>query len=148
MNFKRVFPSLICGSMLLFSVSAAADAPSGEASSGGGNLANMGRGLVNIVTCFLEVPRCMVYRNSEQPFWGLIAGAVNGVGCTAMRAVTGVTDVLFLGFDRGAAFDRSFRTYVWDSRWLPAEPEKAPAAKPDAAAPQAAQTVKKETPAR
>ena len=35
------------------------------------------------------------------------------------NAVTGVTDILFLGFDYGTAFNRSFRPYVWESRWLP-----------------------------
>ena len=80
--------------------------------------------VVNIVTCVLEIPRCMVYRNCEMPFWGLIAGAVDGTGCTVMRAVTGVTDILFLGFDYGTAFNRSFRPYVWDSRWLPPTPVK------------------------
>ncbi len=84
------------------------------------NLANMGRGVVNIGTCFLEVPRAMVYRNSELPFWGFVGGAVEGTGLTAMRAFSGVTDILFLGFDRGMWFNNTtFCDYVWDSQWLP-----------------------------
>lgn len=113
MNMKRFFLAALC--VAAMAVTAAETAPEPENS----NLENMERGVVNIVTCALEIPRCMVYRNCEMPFWGLIAGAVDGTGCTVMRAVTGVTDILFLGFDYGTAFNRSFRPFVWDSRWLP-----------------------------
>ena len=89
MNMKRFFLAALC--VAAMAVTAAETAPEPENS----NLENMGRGVVNIVTCALEIPRCMVYRNSEMPFWGLIAGAVDGTGCTVMRAVTGVTDILF-----------------------------------------------------
>lgn len=119
MKIKRFLVLAAC--MMALAVSAAETAPVQEENC---NLRNMGRGVVNIVTCFLEIPRCMVYRNCEMPFWGLIAGAVDGTGCTVMRAVTGVTDILFLGFDYGTAFNRSFRPCVWDSRWLPPAPVK------------------------
>ncbi|MEG1979649.1 MAG: hypothetical protein RR060_02930, partial [Victivallaceae bacterium] len=66
-----------------------------------GNLYNMGRGLVSIVTSPAEIPRCMVYRNSEVPVFGLVDGFVTGCGMTVLRAFAGVTDVVFLGFDSG-----------------------------------------------
>ena len=44
------------------------------------NLCNMGRGLVNIVTCWMEVPRCLVYYNSQLPVLGAVVGAVQGAG--------------------------------------------------------------------
>ena len=119
MKIKRFLVLAAC--VIAVAVSAGEAAPAQEENC---NLRNMGRGVVNIVTCVLEIPRCMVYRNCEMPFWGLIAGAVDGAGCTAMRAVTGVTDILFLGFDYGTAFNQSFRPYVWDSRWLPPTPVK------------------------
>ncbi len=87
----------------------------------------MGRGIVNICTCFLEMPRCMLYRHSEVPFWGLVGGAVEGVGCTVMRAVTGMTDLLFLGYDYGLVFNRDFCPEVWDSPWLPPRKPEIPA---------------------
>ncbi len=118
MNLKKIFIVLACVTSLV--ISAAETTPVQEENC---NLRNMGRGVVNVVTCFLEIPRCMVYRNCEMPFWGLIAGAVDGSGCAVMRAVTGVTDIMFLGFDYGTAFNQSFRPYVWDSRWLPPAPE-------------------------
>ena len=84
------------------------------------NFYNMGRGVVNIGTCWLELFRCMVYRNSEVPFWGFIAGAVEGSGLTGMRAFGGVTDFIFLGFDIGSIYNDKFQEFVWNSQWIPA----------------------------
>ena len=83
------------------------------------NFRHLGRGAANLVTCFLEVPRCMLLRNSEVPFWGTVSGAFEGVGCTGMRAFAGAADVLSLGFDAGRVYTPAFREYVWQSRWLP-----------------------------
>lgn len=86
------------------------------------NFANMGRGFVNIATCAAELPHFMVYRNSQVPFWGLIGGAVEGTGMTAIRACSGVTDITFLGFDLGLWFNNTtFCDYVWNSEWIPKE---------------------------
>lgn len=95
-----------------------------ENDNGGGvgeNLYHMGRGVVNIGTCWLEVFRCMIYRNSEAPFWGFVAGAVEGCGFTMLRAFSGVTDILFLGFEPGNIFEPRFAEFVWDSPWIPAK---------------------------
>ncbi|MDD4181601.1 MAG: hypothetical protein PHE87_08230 [Victivallaceae bacterium] len=83
------------------------------------NFYNMGRGLTNAATCWLEVFRCMIYRNAEAPFWGFVAGAVEGTGLTAVRAFTGVTDLLFVGFEPGNIFEPRFAEFVWQSPWLP-----------------------------
>ena len=146
MIFRRFFPTAVCALMLTGAAFAAETVQPTEASrpvetvqpaeaarpadaarpveeTENSNLANMGRGLVNILTCFLEVPRCLVYWNCEKPIFGLIAGAVNGTGCTAMRLMTGVTDILTLGFDYGTVFNDDFRPFVWQSRWLPPRPE-------------------------
>lgn len=88
------------------------------------NLYRVGRGLTNIGTCALEMPRCMLYDNSEVPFWGAIAGAFEGAGCTAMRAFAGVVDVISFGFDAGRVYDENFRDFVWQSKWLPATAAK------------------------
>ena len=86
-----------------------------------GNFYNMGRGLVGIVTSPAEIPRCMVYRNSEVPVFGLVDGFVTGCGMTVLRAFAGVTDVVFLGFDSGLLYNSIFRDFVWDENWLPPE---------------------------
>ena len=95
-------------------------------------LSRIARGLTNVVTCPLEMPRCMILGNSAVPFWGFIAGTVDGVGTTAMRAFSGVTDMLFLGFDAGTVYNDDFREFVWESRWqLKSKSQSpAPAAKP------------------
>ncbi len=93
-----------------------------EESSGGGigkNIYNIGRGVVNVGTCWMEVFRCMLYRNAEAPFFGFIAGACEGAGFTVMRAFTGVTDILFLGFEPGNIFEPRFSEFVWESPWMP-----------------------------
>lgn len=97
------------------------------------NFYNMGRGLTNVATCWMEVFRCMIYRNSQAPFWGFIAGAVEGSGMTAVRAFTGVTDILFVGFEPGNIFEPRFAEFVWQSPWIP-EPKlqyKAPKLRQD-----------------
>ncbi len=100
----------------------AADGESGESAL---NLHayRVGRGLANLVTCFLEVPRCVLLRNGEVPFWGAVSGAFEGVGCTGMRAFAGLIDVLFLGYDPGAVYHGVFRDFVWESPWLPPREE-------------------------
>lgn len=83
------------------------------------NIYNISRGFVNLTTCWLEIFRCMVYRNSEVPFWGFVAGTIEGTGLTGMRAFGGFTDVIFLGFDIGRIYNDKFQDFVWNSQWLP-----------------------------
>ncbi|MBE6368673.1 MAG: hypothetical protein E7056_00745 [Lentisphaerae bacterium] len=85
------------------------------------NFYNMGRGLVNILTCWLEVPRCLVYHNSQVPVMGAVVGACEGAGLTAIRAFAGVADFLSFGFMTDSIYETSydFREWVWDSRWIP-----------------------------
>lgn len=85
------------------------------------NFCNMGRGLVNVVTCWMEVPRCLVYHNSQLPVLGLVVGSIQGAGFTAIRAFAGVADVLSFGFMTDSVYDccHGFEDYVWDARWVP-----------------------------
>lgn len=91
-----------------------------EERSSGNNFANMGRGLVNILTCFLEVPRCLVYRNGQVPVLGVLAGACEGTGLTGVRAFAGVADLLSFGFMPDAIYrvNADFHEWVWDSPWV------------------------------
>ncbi len=88
------------------------------------HLYRVGRGFANLGTCFLEVPRCILLRNGEVPFWGAVSGAFEGVGCTGMRAFAGLIDVLFVGYDPGAVYHGSFRDFVWESAWLPPKEDR------------------------
>lgn len=114
-------PAAECGAP---AATPAAVEPSSSSCPAATNLYRVGRGLANIGTCALEMPRCMLYDNSEVPFWGAIAGAFEGAGCTAMRAFAGVVDVISFGFDAGRVYDENFRDFVWQSKWLPATAAK------------------------
>jgi hypothetical protein len=85
------------------------------------NFFRIGRGIVNLITCWVEVPRCMLYQNSNIPILGLAIGAGQGGLLTGGRAISGVADVLFLGFDYGLIFSKEFPDFVWQAQWLPPE---------------------------
>ncbi|MFA7231379.1 MAG: hypothetical protein WC071_08920 [Victivallaceae bacterium] len=84
----------------------------------------LGRGIANISTCWLEIPRCTVYDNKEIPFFGLIVGIPEGAIFTVVRAFTGVYDILSFGFSGNALHGKSFPDFIWQSNWLPPEKNK------------------------
>ena len=98
-------------------------AASTESSGCGKNFYNMGRGLGNIATCWMEVPRALVYHNSQLPVLGVVVGACQGVGYTAVRAFAGVADILSFGFMSDSIYEScgDFKEWVWQSPWLPEE---------------------------
>lgn len=100
------------------STQAAAESFQGEE-----NLYNMGRGIVNIATCWLEIPRCIIYHNSQVPVMGTIVGICEGAGFTVVRAFSGVMDFISFGFMTDSIYNSTheFREWVWDSRWQPKE---------------------------
>lgn len=54
----------------------------------------LGRGLVNAATCFVDVIVQTVEGTQEgPPFVGTLTGLGGGIGCTALRATSGVLDV-------------------------------------------------------
>lgn len=54
----------------------------------------LGRGLLNAVTCFVDVIVQTVEGTQEgPPFVGTLTGLGGGIGCTALRATSGVLDV-------------------------------------------------------
>ena len=85
------------------------------------NLYNMGRGFVNIGTCWLEIPRCFIYHNSQVPVMGTVVGVVEGAGLTVVRAFSGVADIISFGFMSDSIFESTFKfkEWVWESRWVP-----------------------------
>jgi putative exosortase-associated protein (TIGR04073 family) len=79
------------------------------------------RGLANIATCWLELPRCMIYDNAQIPFFGLLVGVPEGAIFTVARAFTGVFDIATLGFSGDALHGKSFPDFVWESKWMPSK---------------------------
>lgn len=54
----------------------------------------LGRGLINASTCFVDVIAQTVNGTKEgTPFIGTLTGLGGGIGCTALRATSGVLDV-------------------------------------------------------
>ena len=55
----------------------------------------LGRGLLNVVTCFVDMPVQMVKgaQESKPEFMGAIGGFAKGAACTVLRAGSGVIDV-------------------------------------------------------
>ncbi len=79
---------------------------------------NKARGLVNCLTCWVELPRGMFYESLRNPYFGIIPGTVNGAFLSVVRAFGGVTDVLTDGLTGPSIYGDSFPEYVWQSKWI------------------------------
>ena len=79
---------------------------------------NYGRGIVNCLTCWVEVPRNLIYENVRNPFFGNITGLSDGAFLTAARAFGGATDVLTFCLTGSGIYGDSFPEYVWQSKWI------------------------------
>ncbi len=78
------------------------------------------RGVLNVATCWLEIPREIILENSKYPFAGIVSGAFRGAFFTSTRAVLSVLDIGFLGFTGPSGYDPDiFPEYVWNSQWNP-----------------------------
>ncbi len=55
----------------------------------------MGRGVVNVLTCWIEIPKqAHLGSQEENPLTGLAAGFVKGVGLTVLRAGVGLYEAV------------------------------------------------------
>jgi len=54
------------------------------------------RGIKNILFGWTEIPRSIIQvtKDSKNPFWGITAGTVKGVGKALPRTVSGIADVV------------------------------------------------------
>ena len=76
------------------------------------------RGIVNVATCWLEIPRCMVDMSALYPPVGFFSGVVKGAFLCSCRAVLSVYDLAFLGFTGPNAYRPDFfEEFVWNSPW-------------------------------
>ena len=57
----------------------------------------MSRGVLNSLTCWVELPRSMYIETAENPFIGPLKGIFKGTGLTFMRAVAGLMDLATFG---------------------------------------------------
>jgi len=82
------------------------------------------RGLANVSTCWLELPRCAIYDNAEVPFFGLIVGIPEGTMFTVARALTGVADIISFGATGDSIYGKRYPDFVWEANWLPPKKSK------------------------
>ncbi len=80
-----------------------------------------GRGIANIATCWLEIPRCIIYDNDEIPVIGTIVGIPEGAGYTVARALAGTADIVSFGLDMGTFYGKYMPNFVWDANWAPSK---------------------------
>ena len=78
---------------------------------------NMGRGVVNMLTGWLEVPRGLWYEGSRNPYYGTIVGSLNGAFLAVARTVGGAADFATLGMTGPGIYSEGFPQYVWESDW-------------------------------
>jgi len=78
------------------------------------------RGIVNILTCWLEIPRCIINDNFiVLPGLGVITGAIKGPFYTVGRMGTGLIDFVTFGSLGNSLYNQeNFPDYVWDADWL------------------------------
>jgi len=79
---------------------------------------NCGRGFVNCLTFWVEVPRNLIFEVGRNPFFGVITGTSDGAFLGVARAFGGATDVLSFGLTGNGIYSEAFPEYVWQSRWV------------------------------
>ena len=57
----------------------------------------MTRGLVNLATCWVEIPRCIYTSTEKAPVIGPLMGVFQGIPMTLLRASCGIYDVTTIG---------------------------------------------------
>ena len=79
---------------------------------------NFGRGVVNCLTFWVEVPRNISFEMQRNPVFGYFTGTIDGAFLGAARAFGGATDVLRLGLTGPNIYSDNFPEYVWQSGWV------------------------------
>ncbi len=78
----------------------------------------IGRGLCNIATGWLELPRCIVYDNGFFPVIGLIIGIPEGALLTVCRTLSGVFDIVSFGTSGSLFHGKVFPNTVFEAKWI------------------------------
>jgi len=78
----------------------------------------MTRGLVNVATCWVEIPRCIHVETADNPVIGPIKGFLKGGGLMMVRVVGGAMDLATFGTvdDTYTVYDKyAFPYFVWQN---------------------------------
>jgi len=78
------------------------------------------RGIVNVLTCWLELPRETVYQTTKlPPVIGTLAGLGMGTVMTVYRCGIGVLDMATFGLTDSFFYEYPvFPNYVWEADWI------------------------------
>lgn len=80
----------------------------------------LARGFANVMTCWMEVPRGLVYENARIPLIGFFTGTLKGGLLTMYRAVAGTIDIAAMGLTKEGLYFKDVPDFVWDADWIPA----------------------------
>lgn len=78
---------------------------------------NMGRGVMNLLTCWMEVPRNLWLETTRNPYYGYIVGVSDGAFLATARAFSGATDVVTFGLTGPGMHSDAFPDFIWDAKW-------------------------------
>lgn len=96
----------------------------------------LGRGLVNAATCFVDIIVQTVHGTQDgPPFVGTLTGLGGGIGCTALRATSGVLDIVTFwvpGFN-GIPVSKNYDNCLEEESEAAAEPAAVSSSAPVAA---------------
>ena len=79
---------------------------------------NICRGVINTLTCWIEVPRCFWVESTRNPYYGYLTGLSNGSFLGLFRGFAGVTDMVTFGLTGPGIYGEGFPEYVWNSKWI------------------------------
>lgn len=77
----------------------------------------MARGFANVLTFWVEVPRCVWSESEETPLLGTFTGLLDGTLLGTTRALSGVVDIASLGLTPQSVYSDSFPKFVWNAPW-------------------------------
>ncbi len=78
----------------------------------------LGRGIVNLFTCWLEIPRNLSVEFTGRPLVAIVTGPLLGATFTSMRAIFGTVDLLTLGYTGYYDYATGMSDYPWDAKWV------------------------------
>ena len=75
------------------------------------------RGTINILSGWLEIPRCISVESSCRLITMPILGPLIGSSFTAIRTLSGVIDILSIGYFGRYKYSTTVPDYFWESPW-------------------------------
>jgi len=110
--------ALLCSAVIADDDGLVSPTPRSFDSTGEAMQFGLGRGIVNLFTCWLEVPRCFSFEFTARPLAAVFTAPFMGATFTAMRAVFGTGDLLTCGYTGYFDYATGMPDYPWDQPWV------------------------------